>query len=113
VLSREEIISMQESIKSVRFDRAVAEYVVRLVETTRGDARLRLGLSPRGSLALYRTAQVRARMEGRDHVEPEDVRALAVPVLAHRLMLDTKAKYAGLRNDTLIEEALEKVPVPR
>ena len=95
VLSCPEVLDLQEQVKQVRFDRSVVEYLVRLVEWTRRDPRLRLGISPRGSLMLYRTAQARARLEGRDFVLPEDVRALAVPVLAHRIMLDTKAKYGG------------------
>ena len=113
VVSCADVLALQAEVRTVRFDRAVAEYLVRVVETTRGDARLRLGLSPRGSLALYRTAQARARVEGRDHVLPEDVRALAVPVLAHRVVLNTKAKYGGARPAQIIEEALGKVPVPR
>ena len=106
-------MALQEYVKSVRFDKAIAEYLVRLVEATRGEPRLRLGISPRGSLALYRTAQARARTVARDYVLPEDVRALAVPVLAHRMMLDTKAKYGGVRLPQMVEEILEKVPVPR
>ncbi|MCY3023817.1 MAG: MoxR family ATPase [Planctomycetota bacterium] len=113
VVSCQEVISLQEQVKAVRFDKAIAEYIVRLVEATRHDPRLRLGISPRGSLALYRTAQVRARVLGRAHVLPEDVRALAVPVLAHRLMLDTKARYGGMRTPQIVEEVLEKIPVPR
>ena len=113
VVSCAELISLQERIKTVRVDRAVAEYILRLVQSTRADPRLRLAISPRGSLALYRTAQARARIEGRDHVLPEDVRALAVPVLAHRMLLDTKARYGGVLNQHLIEEALERIPVPR
>jgi MoxR-like ATPase len=113
VLSCEEVLSLQEEVKRVRVEKSVAEYLLRLVHFTRADPRLRLAISPRGSLALYRTAQARARMEGRDHVLPEDVRALAVPVLAHRMTLDTKAKYGGVLAPHVVEEALEKVPVPR
>lgn len=113
VVSGDEVLDMQEQVKQVHFERAIAEYMLRLIEVTRSDPRLRLGISPRGSLALYRTAQARARVAGRDHVLPEDVRALAVPVLAHRLMLDTKTKYSGVRNEQIIEDALEKIPVPR
>ena len=113
VLSCLEVLEMQEQVKQVRFDRSVVEYLVRLVEWTRRDSRLRLGISPRGSLMLYRTAQARARLEGRDFVLPEDVRALAAPVLAHRIMLDTKAKYGGSQTTQLIAEALEQTPVPR
>ncbi|HYF51633.1 MAG TPA: MoxR family ATPase [Planctomycetota bacterium] len=113
VVTCEDVNNLMEQVKAVRFDKAVAEYSLRLIEQTRTDARLRLGISPRGSLALYRTAQARARIEGRDYVLPEDVRALAIPVLAHRIMLDTKSKYGGLRPHNIIQEALEKVPVPR
>jgi MoxR-like ATPase len=113
VVSCAEVTALQEQVKTVRFDRAVAEYLLRLVESTRADPRLRLGVSPRGSLALYRTAQARARLLCREHVLPEDVRALAAPVLAHRMMLETKARYGGIAPEHVIAEALEKVPVPR
>jgi MoxR-like ATPase len=113
VVSCAEVIDLQEQVKRVRFDPTVAEYLIKLVEHTRNDPRLRLGISPRGSLALYRTSQSRAKLQGRDHVLPEDVRAMAIPVLAHRIMLDTKAKYSGVKTNTVIEEAMEKVPVPR
>lgn len=113
VLSGAEIIALQDRVRAVRVERGVADYVVRLIEFTRGDARLRLGISPRGSLALYRCAQAAALMAGRDYVLPEDVRGLATAVLAHRVVLDTKAKYGGLRNDSIIEEAMQNTPVPR
>ncbi|HEY3321776.1 MAG TPA: MoxR family ATPase [Planctomycetota bacterium] len=113
VLSCAEVIELQNAVKRVQVARPAAEYIVRLVEETRADPRLRLGVSPRGSLALYRTAQARARLLERDHVLPEDVRALAVPVLAHRLMLDNKARYGGIRAEDVVLEILEKVPVPR
>jgi MoxR-like ATPase len=113
VLSPGDVLALQAQTKTVRVDRAVAEYLLALVQATRADARLRLGVSPRGSLMLYRMAQARARLENRDYVSPDDVRALAVPVLAHRLMLDSKAKYGGVLTETLVGEALDKVPVPR
>lgn len=113
VVSCDDILRLQEAVKTVRFDPAVAEYLVRLVGVTREDARLRLGISPRGSLTLYRMAQASTWIAGRDYVLPEDVRSLARPVLAHRLVLDTKTKYGGILPDHIIEEALEKVPVPR
>ena len=112
-LTTADIIALQEQIKGVRVDRAVAEYLLRLVEATRADARLRLGISPRGSLSLYRMAQARAAIEGRDFVLAEDVRALAVPVLAHRVQMDAKARYGGLLPAQIIEDALDKIPVPR
>jgi MoxR-like ATPase len=113
VITCKQITDLQESVKQVRFDRSVAEYLVRLVEVTRSDERLRLGISPRGSLALYRTSQARAKLMGRDYVLPEDVRSLCVPVLAHRIALDAKAKYSGITNEQVIIDVMDKVPVPR
>jgi len=113
VVTCEDILDMQALVKTITVDKAVAQYILKLVEFTRADTRLRLGISPRGSLALYRTAQARAAIDGRDFVLPEDVRALAGPVLAHRIMLDTKAKYGGVQNNQIIDEALNQVAVPR
>ncbi len=113
VATCEEVQQVMDRVKKVRFERAVAEYIVRVVGAVRADPRLRLGLSPRGSLALYRTSQARALMAGRDFVLPDDVRALAVPVLAHRLLLDSKAKYSGVTPARVVEEAVEKTSVPR
>lgn len=113
VLSCPIVLALQEEVRTVKVDQAVADYIVRIVETTRNDPRLRLGLSPRGSLSLYRMAQATARLDGRDYVIPEDARHLAVPVLAHRIVLDTKARYGGIRNEHVVEEAMQKVPVPR
>ncbi len=113
VVTGAEVLDLQEQVRAVTVDRAVAEYILRLVEWTRTDPRIRLAVSPRGSLTLFRTAQARALTESRDYVLPDDVRALAVPVLAHRMMLDTKTKYGGISGAQMIEEALEKIPVPR
>jgi MoxR-like ATPase len=107
------VLDIQESVKHVHIDRTIGDYIVRLTHQTRSDGRLRVGLSPRGSLALYRTSQARAWLAGRAFVLPEDVRALAVPVLAHRLILDTKARYGGAQSSDVIKELLESVAVPR
>ncbi len=113
VVSVEDVLAIQDAVKHVHIDRTIGDYIVRLTHQTRSDARLRVGLSPRGSLALYRTSQARAWMAGRTFVLPEDVRALAVPVLAHRLILDTKARYSGAQSSDVINELLESVAVPR
>lgn len=113
VATREEVLALQEAVKGVRVEPAVAEYIVRLVAVTRGDSRLRAGISPRGSLTLYRMAQARAWRDGRNFVLPEDVRALATSVLSHRLVLDTKSRYGGVQGENIIEELLESTPVPR
>ena len=83
MLTTDDVRNLQTAVRRIRVDQAVAQYLLRLVEEIRKDARLRLGLSPRASLTLYRTAQARALTEGRDYTLPEDIRALAVPVLAH------------------------------
>ncbi len=113
VVTCEEVIQMQQEARRARVDPTVADYIVRLVEGTRADTRLRLGISPRGSLSLYRAAQTAALLDGRDYVTPDDVRGLAIPVLAHRIVLDTKAKYGGQRNDGIIQELLDNISVPR
>jgi MoxR-like ATPase len=113
VLTTLEVAELQAKVRTVRVDRAVAEYVLRLVEAIRNDQRLRLGLSPRASLTLYRLAQARAFTHGRDYALPEDVRALTMPVLAHRIQLDTKAKYSGILTTAIVDEALTSVSVPR
>ena len=107
------MLAMQQRVRKVRVDPTIAEYIVRIVENARNDARLRLAISTRGSLTLFRASQAQAMLDGRDFVTPDDVRSLAVPVLAHRVALDTKAKYGGVRNESVIEEALEKTAVPR
>src|SRR5205807_9608775 len=104
--SCDDIIAAQEAVKKVRVDRSVGEYIVRLVGATRSDVRLRLGVSPRGSLTLYRLSQARAYLDGRAFVLPDDVRALAAPILAHRMLLDTKAKYTGVLPGQIVDELL-------
>lgn len=113
VITCAEILELQKKVKTVIVDKTVAQYILKIVEFSRNDPRLRLGISPRGSLALYRTAQARAAIDGRDYIMPEDIKELAIPVLSHRIMLDTKAKYGGVLNHHIIEEALEQIPVPR
>ncbi len=113
VVTGPDIMHLQSLVQGVTVDKALAEYILRLVGWTRTDPRIRLAVSPRGSLTLFRTAQARALIEGRSYVLPDDIHALAVPVLAHRMMLDTQTRYGGLTGVQMIEEALTKIPVPR
>ncbi len=113
VLEPARLHELQQEVTQVHCERDVVEYIVRLVEATRHDARLKLGVSPRGSLMLRRMAQSRAWLEERAYVVPDDVRALAVSVLSHRIMLDNQARYGGTLPAHIIEDALEKTPVPR
>ena len=113
VISPQEMLAAQGFVRTVHVERVVAEYLLHLTEATRKDVRLRLGISPRGSLALYRTAQARASLEGRTYVTPEDIDVLAPHVLVHRLQLETKAKYNGETGEMIMREIIESVPKPR
>jgi MoxR-like ATPase len=105
------ILEMQTAVRAVRVDPRVARYIINLVDATRRHASLRLGSSPRGALILFRTAQAHAFLESRDYTIPEDVKAVAIPTLAHRLTLDTKAKYAGLAKEDVVRDILAQTPV--
>jgi MoxR-like ATPase len=113
VLTTNLMASLQSQVRKVHVEKAVAEYLLKLTEATRNDSRLRLGISPRGSLALYRCAQARALLDRREYVTPADVQMLALPVLAHRLQLETKAKYSGALPGSIIEEIVASVAMPR
>ncbi|HXT00097.1 MAG TPA: AAA family ATPase [Elusimicrobiota bacterium] len=89
VLSREEVLALQARVDEIRVDEAILDYAVRLAEASRAGKGVRLGLSPRGTLALARAARANAVLEGRDHCVPDDVKTVAAPVAAHRLLLDT------------------------
>jgi len=112
VLSDADVRALQERARAVRVDRSLAEYVVALAAATRRHPSIQLGSSPRGSLALFKAAQARALVEGRDYAVPEDVKAEAVPVLAHRLGLETKARYSGVSREDVVSEILDATPVP-
>ena len=112
VITREEIIEMQQKVRGVRVDRSVAQYIVEIVNHTRADARLKLGVSPRGSLMLFRASQAAAFSQGRGFVLPDDVQRLATGVLAHRLMLTPKAKYGGTTKQEVVADIVGQVRVP-
>ncbi len=112
VLETAALVQMQEAVRRVEVEASVLDYIVRLVERTRLEPRLRLGASPRGALDLRRCAQAAAFLAGRDEVRPDDVQRLAVPVLAHRLLVDMKARHGGLSGETVVAEVLRAEPVP-
>jgi MoxR-like ATPase len=111
ILDGPAILDLQASVRAVKVDRSLGRYLVDLADATRRHTSLKMGCSPRGTLALFRIAQARAFLDGRDYAIPEDVKAVAVPALAHRLALDTKAKYAGVQKEDLVREILGRVPV--
>jgi MoxR-like ATPase len=111
-VSLEELLEAQKEIRKVRVAEEIAGYIIDLVEATRNHGELYLGSSPRGSLALYRTAQAVAAMDGRTYVLPDDVKKVAVPVLAHRIIIGSAAMIREIDSRVVIEEILRKVPVP-
>jgi MoxR-like ATPase len=111
VLSVAELREMQVAVREIYVDASVSEYIVRLVNATRTHPDVYLGASPRGSIALYRAGQARAALLGRDYVIPDDVKALAGPALAHRLIIKTSSSIREVDSETVVRELLETVPV--
>ena len=111
VLDGPAVLALQAAVRAVAVDRKIGRYLVSLADATRRHPSLKTGCSPRGTLSLFRIAQARAFLEGRDHAIPEDVKAEAVFALSHRLALDTKAKYAGVQKEDIVREILDTVPV--
>ena len=105
------ISELQEAVRAVKVDPRIAHYIVDLAEATRRHGYLKMGCSPRGTLSLFRTTQAHAFLYRRDYTIPEDVKAVAVSTLAHRLALDTKAKYSGVAKEDVVREILDKVRV--
>ena len=111
ILGAADVLELQAMVRSVTVERRLGRYVVALAEATRRHPAVALGSSPRGTLALVRAAQARAFLEGRPFAVPEDVKAEAVPVLAHRLGLETRARYSGVSREEIVREILASVPV--
>jgi MoxR-like ATPase len=110
VLEPNQILAMQQLVHQVHVEDVLLEYVVRLAGATRQQARIFLGASPRASLALVQAARARALIHGRPFVLPDDIKALAVPVLAHRLVLTPEAEMEGVQREQLVQHALEQTP---
>ncbi|MCW2525640.1 MAG: ATPase [Pseudonocardiales bacterium] len=113
VLSGPDIVSMMEGVGRVEVAPVIEEYIVAIAGATRHMSELRLGVSPRGSLALLRAARAAAAAAGRAYVVPEDVKAIATAVLAHRVILQPDAELQGRTGTEMIIRAVQSVPVPR
>ena len=111
-VSAAELIEAQAAVRTIYVDDLVKAYIVDLVNTTRDHPDIYLGASPRGSLALYNTTRAWAAMEGRDFVLPDDVKLLAVPTLAHRLIVSPSARIKNITPRQIVEDALRHTPVP-
>jgi MoxR-like ATPase len=112
VASAEEVAPLQEAVSRIHVDPVVKDYLLALVRATRNEQHLRAGVSPRGSLALYRSAQAYAGLRNRDYVTPEDVKEMAKSVFRQRLLLSSEAFVRGISPDRIIQSALDTVPIP-
>ncbi len=107
-----ELVKTQELLKSVYCDQLVKQYIVQLVDATRAHPDVYLGASPRGAWTLFRTAQARAAVHGRDYVIPDDVKALATATLGHRIIISPAARIKGVTSADILDELLRVTPVP-
>ena len=112
VVTLQELLAAQQLIKDVYVAKEVQQYVINLITASRRHADVYLGSSPRGSLALFRTAQARAAMTGRDFVIPDDVKALAEVTLAHRIIVGPAARIKNITSRTIVQDILQSTPVP-
>ncbi len=112
VVSAEEVLAAIAETSRIRLHEDVRRYLVQVTRATRADQDVRLGASPRATLALHRAAQASAAVQGRDFVLPDDVKCLAVPVLAHRLIASLEARLRGRDANAIVQSILDTVPVP-
>ena len=112
VATPEDVVAMQEAAKEIYVDQVVREYIVSLVEATREQRDIALGASPRASLGLFRASRALALVQDRDYVIPDDIKDLAVSVIAHRLILSSSARMRGMRSADVVLDLLNQVAVP-
>jgi MoxR-like ATPase len=112
VATRADVIALQEAAKEVYVDRVVREYIVNLTGATREHRDVSLGASPRASLGLFRAARALALVQDRDYVIPDDIKTLAAPVTAHRIILSPSARMRGVRSVDLVSDLLNTLTVP-
>ncbi|TML55794.1 MAG: MoxR family ATPase [Actinobacteria bacterium] len=112
VVDRKTLLAMQGAVEDVYVAESIGRYIVEVVSAARASARLQVGASPRGSLALLKLARCRAALHGRDFATPDDVKAVAVPGLGHRLMLKPELWVQRISGDDVVRETLEQVPTP-
>ncbi len=103
---------MQRAVEEVHVSQSIGRYIVALVGSTREHAGVQVGASPRGTLALMKLGRVKALLEGRDFVVPDDIKAVAVPALAHRLAVRPELWVQRVQGDDIVRECLTTVPVP-
>src|SRR5579859_1005254 len=112
IMRAEELVQIQQQVRSIHVDPSIREYIVSLAGATRSHNNIYLGASPRGSLALFRASQALAAIRGRGYVIPDDVKLLAKPTLAHRIIVTPAARVRSITSTAILEEILQSVPVP-
>src|SRR5262249_11494797 len=112
ICKKEEIIRIQTEVRDVAVKEPVARYLLEIVHKSRQAPSIERGVSPRGALAFFRATQARALLPGRAYLTPEDVHALAGPVLAHRLQLTTEARYGGVSAEQVLAKVTREIRVP-
>lgn len=113
VITAEELISIQHLVREIHADTSIREYIVAIAQATRHHADVYLGVSPRGSLALFRTSQALAALRGREYVIPDDVKALTKATLTHRIIVSPAARVRGVTASGVLDDILDTVPVPK
>ena len=112
VLTIEDIIELQNEVKRVKVNPAVKDYILRIIDATRHNECIKLGVSPRGSISLHKASKALAFINGRDFVTPDDIREMAVSVLSHRIMLTPKGKSVLYNQQNVIMDLIKRIPVP-
>src|SRR5262249_15503763 len=112
VVTGEHLLGLLGVVRAVRVAPAVADYVLGIVRATREHPAIELGASPRAALGLFRAAQARAALQGRAYVKPDDVKRLAVPVLAHRLVVTAQTRLRGQGAEQIVQAVVDRTPVP-
>ena len=112
VITKEEILFMQEEIKKVHVSEEIMQYIIRIINATRKNDNIYLGASPRGSLALYRLGQCRAAFNNRDYVIPDDIKQVSFPVIAHRIIFQPSIRMQDIEYEEFIEELVDHIKVP-
>lgn len=113
IISIETILAIKDYLKSITVDDQIIDYITRIVATTRSFNGIETGASPRGSIALFQTARIRALFDGRDFVTPDDVKDMVLPVLRHRIILEPEAEIEGEKADDYLIRIMEQIEVPR
>jgi len=112
VIDQNAILAMQQTIRKVHIDTDLQNYIVKLVQSTRSESRVEVGISPRGSIALFKLSKAHAAFYGRDYVVPDDVKNVALPALSHRIILKAESRVRGVKPEDVINDIISKTSVP-